>query len=285
MFKLGEYDGDEASWIVQQLKKAGIKADIRPSFVPIREEYEALEGRASQLRGLVEDFDQYERYLEALREALQQGLSGEEFRNAYLGRIIPSWPEMKTALSDLAKDEGDEDTNLDETRREELQDAFIEATYSLEFAQAVMDMNGIHMGDPGQSMDDPILLIRADLSRFETPPEQARHLHSFCMQKVFDIFVDEFSTTVSDTMAPEFMERYPDEYLSLRLLGMLLMDLMDREAPLRMDMEEFESLCQLEIKNGQDVISIDASGMAAEIARILEKNDIIKLKGDKIKWR
>jgi hypothetical protein len=50
-------------------------------------------------------------------------------------------------------------------------------------------------------------------------------------------------------------------------------------------MESFAERCDLELENQGNILAIDGTDVAEEIARVLEKNGVIKVKGDMIKWR
>jgi hypothetical protein len=51
-----------------------------------------------------------------------------------------------------------------------------------------------------------------------------------------------------------------------------------------MDIEEFADKCVVDLGTW-NVLSIDASLVAEEIARSLEKKGILKMKGNTIKWK
>jgi len=52
-----------------------------------------------------------------------------------------------------------------------------------------------------------------------------------------------------------------------------------------MDMESFRNKCQFAMERKKDILEIDGSEAAEELARSLEKSGIIKVKGDSIKWK
>ena len=49
--------------------------------------------------------------------------------------------------------------------------------------------------------------------------------------------------------------------------------------------EDFRERCEFEMENNGDLLEIDGSRAAEELARSLEKNGIIKVKGDSVKWK
>jgi hypothetical protein len=82
----------------------------------------------------------------------------------------------------------------------------------------------------------------------------------------------------------EFKDGYKQEYMRLIFLGKLIENLTD---PLsgKIDMEAFSERCELQIENDGNLLEISGKRAAGELARSLEKNDIIKVKGDIIRWK
>ncbi len=52
-----------------------------------------------------------------------------------------------------------------------------------------------------------------------------------------------------------------------------------------MDFEEFVENCSMRLKDDDGDILIDGKDVAEELARVLEKSDVVKVKGDKVKWK
>ena len=50
-------------------------------------------------------------------------------------------------------------------------------------------------------------------------------------------------------------------------------------------MKAFSERCDFEMENNGDLLELKGRRAAGELARSLEKNDIIKVKGDSIKWK
>ena len=67
-------------------------------------------------------------------------------------------------------------------------------------------------------------------------------------------------------------------------LGLLIENLIEGTEKGRVDIEDFADLCMIDI-GGKNVLSIDGSQVAEEIARSLEKKGILKMKGNMTKWK
>jgi hypothetical protein len=65
----------------------------------------------------------------------------------------------------------------------------------------------------------------------------------------------------------------------------LLANLIEHPAPGKIDFEAFAEGCEFETMEDGNILSIEGSAAADELARVLEKNGIIKVKGDTIKWK
>lgn len=63
------------------------------------------------------------------------------------------------------------------------------------------------------------------------------------------------------------------------------MELSKPESEKKIDLDEFRSRCAFEVDMGEGTLGIDASDVAEEIAKMLEKKNILKTRGNKITWR
>ena len=66
-------------------------------------------------------------------------------------------------------------------------------------------------------------------------------------------------------------------------LAKVIKSLVEQPAKGKMDIEDFADRCVVDLGD-RNVLSIDASLVAEEIARSLEKKGILKMKGNTIKW-
>ncbi len=62
------------------------------------------------------------------------------------------------------------------------------------------------------------------------------------------------------------------------------MNLMDSFSG-KMEMEKFTKKCATRTKYDEDVLVIDGRDASQEIAKSLEKNGVLKIKGNTIKWK
>jgi hypothetical protein len=59
----------------------------------------------------------------------------------------------------------------------------------------------------------------------------------------------------------------------------------ERPSPGKIDIDAFAERCDMELEDKGNILEIDGTDVAEDIARVLEKNGVIKIKGDMIKWK
>jgi hypothetical protein len=97
--------------------------------------------------------------------------------------------------------------------------------------------------------------------------------------------VDEFTAPLVSDMDEEFIDMYPDEYQQISALGLLIEKLATPPSDKKMSLDEFIESCMLR-KDEHDVnLMVDGRDVFMELIRILERGDVLKSKGDKIKWK
>ena len=88
----------------------------------------------------------------------------------------------------------------------------------------------------------------------------------------------------SENLDEDFKEEFKDEYFRLFFLGKLISELAESSSG-KMDWISFSERCEFQMEDNGNLVEINGKVAAEELARSLEKNDIIKIKGDSIKWK
>jgi hypothetical protein len=152
------------------------------------------------------------------------------------------------------------------------------------FIDTVLERNEIQIGEAvGSRLDDPIIRVFADPDD-EEENKLARTTTIFTIEPRAEVYVDEFSSILAEELDDMFEDEYHEEYLRLIFLGKLISDLTEPSSG-KIDMESFSERCEFQMENNGNLLEIDGSRAAEELARSLEKNGIIKVKGLSIKWR
>jgi hypothetical protein len=281
MFKVGEYYEDEAKSVAGYLRDAGFKVDIK-GLVKARTDITAsLQGRQSELKGKIDAFERYERFLAAIKSAVEKGATQESFSDLFLTILDPSWKDKREKFKELqdSSEEVDEEPSLD------VIESIAEWVVAMDFAEKVVEINDIKLGEPMNGrLDDPLISIPVNPADYEPEDSMLRERVDVDLVKTYEISIDEFYTPLFQKIDEEFGEKYHEEYLQIMALGLLIDDLVDEPSEGKVDIEDFAERCILDFGD-KDILSIDASLVAEEVARSLEKNGIIKMKGSTIKWR
>ena len=287
MFKLGEYHENRGRDIADYLKDAGMKVDIKMYTSSNLESFHFLEGRMSEIKEQLdeEEFERYAHYLDALRKVLAEGASPENFSEKYQLQLDPQINEKRRQFRELM--EGSFSPEEREARREGFADSMndlLDASNGESFAEIVLERNKINIGDYiAGRLDDPIIRIFADEDE-DDESKLAKTTTVFTVEPCAAVYIDEFSALYYEDLDREFKEKYKDEYTSLLFLSKLVSELAEPSSG-KIDMEAFSERCEFQLENDGNLLEINGRQAAEELARSLEKNDIIKLKGDTIKWK
>ena len=288
MFLLGEYYEDEARDIADRLKHVGMKVDIRTFTASRLELFHYLEGRMSVLKGKLEetDYARYERYIIAMRKVLAAGAGPEDFGEKFHLELDPQMKEKRKQFAEILRSDLSEEER--EARKRDspgIKADLLDLYYAESFVDTVLDRNDIEIGDDvGSKLDDPILRVIDDGVDLEEESELARTTTVFTVEPRAQVFVDEFYAVLAEELDEEFEDEYEREYMRLVFLGKLITDLKEPSSG-KIDMEAFRERCEFEMEKSGDLLEIDGRRAAGELARSLEKNGIIKVKGDSVKWR
>jgi hypothetical protein len=287
MFKLGEYYEDEARDIIDYLRDVGMKADIRTFTSSNMEVFHYLEGRASEMKGEIgnERFNRYGRFLDAFRKVLAEGANSDNFREKLQLELDPEVNEKRKQLHEIVggglSEEEREQKNQDYSR---LMKDLLELSYAESFIDLLLERNEINIGEfVGNRLDAPIVRIFADKVE-DDDSKLAKTTTSFIVEPRAEIYIDEFSAIFSENLDEEFKDEYREEYSRLFFLGKLMDDLTEPSSG-KIDIEAFSERCEFQMENNGNLLEINGQRAAGELARSLEKNDIVKVKGNIIKWR
>lgn len=288
MFKLGEYCENDAKSLFNYLKDAGFKVDMRPSLTAEAQSSSFLKGKLSELKGQVKDIEKYEKYLAAIKSVLSAGATPENFRELLFTEVEPFWKEMdemRAKCSDPSIELSDEEMVRVEKSLENMANLILID----EFSRNVLTLNDIKIDElVDDKLNDPILMIR--VRDDECAPDQKMLVQEMkiLLEKVYDVYVDEFSTPLYRDLNEKIRDEFFTESSKIMTLGLLMEDLVENPSEEKMDIESFaDERCFLDLgKEDKSVsITIDASMVADDIARVLEKNGVVKIKGDTIKWK
>jgi hypothetical protein len=280
MFKVGEYYEEDAKIVAGYLKDAGFKVDIRGMVLAMTDYSASLQGKLSLVKEKTE-IQKREEYLSALKKALEKGANPETFEDLFLEEIVPGWKENLAKFRWIKENE----LKVDEETEDSLARIWAECIVAVDFAQKVIDLNGIEFGSPvGSLLDDPIVSIPVGADYPDVDDPLIINSMEVDLVKKYEITIDELSASLFDEIDDEFKDEFGDEFLRIRSLGLIMRHVMDIAEKGKMDIEDFADLCDIEFGDRWSM-SIEGSEVAEEIARSLEKNGMLKMKGKSIKWK
>jgi hypothetical protein len=290
MFNLGNYDDDEAKKIADYLRDAGIKVDLKTVLCSHLKFVEFLEGRMSELREELKDkelFERSDRCIKAAREVLARGTTAEDFIEQFALQLDPDFLAKREELGKMIEDGLDfsEDEEKDK-RHEKIMRDLSEGILAQGFIDVVLRRNNIQVeGEIGDKLDDPVVRIPVDLEDYEEGHRLARSTAFLTFMPGTLVNIDEFSIALAEELDEDFQEEYPEEAVQIGGLGTLLADLAENPSRGKMDLEDFMDNCDMEVEEDGNILCIDGVEAAKDLARVLEKKGVIKMKGDTIKWR
>ncbi len=289
MFYLGEYDEAEAKEIRRFLDEAGIRIEQRPSINVDSGKSYSLQGRLSMLKGTIKDLDKYERSLDALKRILPNCKTDKEFNDQFMNELDPSFEDKKKKMLLLKEDPEsltEEERNYISQSSNDWISDILKSIGSISFAKSVLDDNGIKIGDAFENkLDDPLLNIPVDPDDYDPQPENLMRNFRFNFYGTIGIYVDELTALAACDLDEKFLDKYPDESQKISLLGYMMQELVQSHPARKMDFEEFADLCFIQMEDKKGCLLIDGSSVAEELAKVLERGGLLKVKGDSIKWR
>lgn len=288
MFYLGEYEEDTAKEIKSYLEQAGLKVELKHCLVMEEETTYLLKDKRSGIKELVKDADQIDRYISALRIVLPQA-TPENFEDLFLKELDPLMIEKRDKI--LALSINPESLSLQEGESlkfgsEEWFNSSLFISRAHTFSRMILSLNDLKIGEPVENkLDDPLLEITVDPEEYDFKPEQMKCDIDFYLEKSVTLFVDEFTTPLANELDDGFWDEYPSEAQNLKVLGLLIEKLAVSPSSRKMDWAQFAGECTLHLEDETNSLHVHGEEVAEELARVLDKSGVLKVKGDKVKWR
>lgn len=284
MLKLGEYSEEEAKTLAGHLKDAGMKVEMK-GLVLFKSAYSStLDGKLSEVEGKAEGIDRFKKYVATIKTLMEKDIESDKFTESFLSESIPGWKEKLERLETAKKAEKAGESAIPEEEKNELLWTAAECISAMNFVEDFLGINMIDIENPGTLADDPMVVIPVKAEDYNEDEPLLHMRMDVEMNKAVEIAVDEFSTTRYDNLDDEFREDFSEEFLIIRSMGILIGELVERAEKGKMDIDDFADLCYLEMGD-KNTMTVDASLVAEEIARSLEKTGMLKVKGDIIKWK
>ena len=244
---------------------------------------------------LMDLFPSFEKIRKTIKEALEKvPEEHEEDRGELEALVVEDTNElpteqicqMETADSEASAEQSDENSDKIPETASELTETIVNGSKALDFAISAISLNDIEISDDiGNRLEDPIVAIPVDLDDYGLDHPKAKRVISVYLNKCYDLYVDEFSVVFADIPDEEFIKNYTDENIKLGSLRWFFTKLIENHSSEKMDFQVFEDECGFKADTGKRVLKVFGHPVAEDIAKVLEKNGIIKIKGDIIRWK
>ena len=290
---LGDYCEDDAKDLIISLRKARVKCDTRINFVIDHFKVDCIEGRLSELREVLKDTQKIEQVIAILKSVLAQRPNPDDFKELFLKEYNPLRENEKSQIAEILNKVSGNFQALDDDDKNKINQIFLKASdeeQSYYEARSILHRNKIEIGEEiAGRLEDPIIRITRDLKELGIARDHplAKQTVIISAQKRMDVFIDEFSTILAlqGNFNHDFFNKFPAECSKISVLGSLLSDLSARPSSGKLSMNEFADRCAKEFDTNGNLMIADFQEYAADLARIIEKNGIVKVKGDSIKWK
>ena len=247
----------------------------------------------ARLKEVLKDTQKIEQTLKILKSVLGHRPDPDRFKELFLKEYNPLREIEKSQIAEILNKVSGNFKALDENDKNRVSQIFLKASddeQSYNEAKSILHRNKIEIGEEiADRLDDPIVRATRNLKELglERDHPLVRQTVIISAQKEVEVFIDEFSTILAlrGDFDASFFDRFPAECSKISVLGSLLSELSKRPSSGKLSMDEFADKCAKEFDNNGNLIIADFQEYAADLARILEKNGLIKIKGNSIKWK
>lgn len=303
---IGSFLEEEIEEMAQALRREGIRIEIKPHLSVDIESIHYIEGKIGELKEkyngteLEYVINKWEEYIDAIKNVFEEGIKLKEFENKLLDKLFPERKEVPD-LRELIKDRMEEiketeDWNkidkivkdaLKEMDRDTTEKVFRQFEKEMETLSEIMiflRMNGISFEDEklhGKISENPYIKIE-----IETSPEDAEELDLkykaiVRIEKLVDLYVNFMDFIYEIEKIEELTKKYPElvDAMVVSDVAGILIDKIEGKVDINDFIEENRF-----IKEGENEIMLTEDAIR-EILSSLEKEEIIKVKKDKISLR
>lgn len=136
----------------------------------------------------------HESFLSAIRVSAEKATDEEGFRDHFLTELDPDWRSKR----DWLNRETCESEETDEKAVKDIAKSLAGYAIALDFAENVLDLNDIKLGEPiGVRLDDPLVSIPVDPRDYDPEDPLFRERLDVDLDKKHEITIDESSAPYS----------------------------------------------------------------------------------------
>ncbi|KAA0001309.1 MAG: hypothetical protein FE048_05685 [Thermoplasmata archaeon] len=290
---IGSFDDDEAEKVVEDLRKAGIKTELRHALnIDMKGSY-YIQGRINELREKYKDkkvinmINKWENYVNKAREILRDGIDAKEFEEKFLDEVFPERKEdekYKKVIKEMIVGEEDEkkiDKIIEEIGRDkfdEIVDEIFDELQLISRLHSILKENGIRYENGkmyGNLHENPFVKIYVEATDEE---EGLDYEYRVIIGKSVDVYAN-LVDIMYETKSLEKLSQENPLYSRLLFAADAMAMMLDKIEG-KIDIDEFIEKIKILKQNGNEIrITKPAIN---EILKALEKAEIVKIKKGKI---
>lgn len=295
---MGTFDEKDVEDVLNDMRGAKIKTELRPFLNVHLEGSYFMEGRLSELKEKYGDSElkeivaKWEEYIEKAREVMKDGIEEKEFEENFLDMVFSEEErKIKKKIDNILGEGKDVETRMKllndaikemgEEKMNEFASQFMREFQLMNGVHEMLSLNGIKYENEkmyGEIPEDPMLRINVEIDE-----KTAEKLN---LEFTFDVYVDKRVSIYGNLMdiiyenkrLKELAMKMPD-YMELPILSDIVNMMMEKIEG-KMDVERFiEEVREME-EEGHHIRLTYAA--IEEIIKTLEKMEFIKIKKGKI---
>lgn len=299
---IGSFDENEAENVVSDLRKAGIKSELKPSLDTYLDVYYFVEGRLSELkdkykRGMIaEILKEMESNLETAKSIIKDGIEIRDFEEEFLDRVMPErkkYAKMKDNIKNIFDEKSVEalleefNEKIDEKEFYNFIDHLYNEMNLITSIHSTLERNGIRYETEkmyGKIDENPYVKIYIDTD--ESGAEE------FDLQEEFETLVDKNVDVYANLMdiiyEIEKVEKlcvekpqYSKLLFMANLVGRILKKIRGKNG--KMDVDQLiDEIKEMQEENGETRLTTAAIN---EVLKTMKKAEMIKIKNRTIALR
>ncbi len=295
---VGTFDEDTAEKVAEDLRKAGIKVELRHFIDLDMEGSYYIEGKLSELKEKFGEIfsgglKKIEEHFSKARKIFQDGMKTKEFEEKFLDEIMPErkkFDEIRKIMKEKIKEQGKKKIEdifdeiakeVGKERMDEYMHHFVDEMHYMNFFHSLLEKNGIkYEGDVmrGEIAEDPFIKLYVEASDEEAEKYKLEYEYRAFVNKKADVYASLIDIIFEVRRLEELVNKKRG-YAHLLFMADLMMRFLDSIEG-KKDIDAFiEDMRGIEEEDGKIFVS---RGAINEILKALEKAELIKVKKGKI---
>ena len=295
---IGSYDEDKVDTVIQDLRKAGIKSELKPSLDAELQAFYFIEGKLGELKDKYKDdiiskkLKDIETKFDVARSIMKDGINVRDFEEIFLDKVLPErkkYEEIKKRLKEGSnKEKSDDKISEDEFDEKELNnfiDYFYEELELMSDFHSMLEMNGIRYDDEdkmyGKIDENPYIKMYIDVDGGQAEELELKKEFETLVGKNIDVYANLIDVIYEIEKVEELCKNKP-EYSKLLFMIDIVSEII-RKIEGKIDIDKLtDEIKMIEDKNIKIYLTPSA---IKEILKTMEKAEIIKIKNGKVMLR